>query len=274
MTSIAKDASIFDGMVRESKESAAGWVAANAERIDSAIYSMVDHGRFAVANRRPRTVMTTAGPVRYLRRCYYDSFGGRYVCPLDSLLGVPPRAKVSTEMKRALVLNASEMSYSMAGRHSSVTGSVSKSTVCRAVRDASVLPLGERAFAKPSATVHVQIDEKYMGFVGSERKRPRYTATIHSGREPIEKGHKNRLLGRTIVSAETPAKLARKVNRSLRDSYGLSPSDSVWVSGDLARYIREFPERITACSARYVPDKWHVCKALSDAYPEMGGIPC
>lgn len=273
MVSIAKNASIFDGMVQESKESAAKWVATNAERIDLAIYSMTDHGRFSVVNVRPRTVMTTAGPVRYLRRCYYDSFGDCYVCPLDSLLGVPPRAKVSTEMKRALVANASEMSYSMAGRHSSVTGSVSKSTVCRAVRDATVIVERARAFPRPALTVHVQIDEKYMGFVGSKRKRPRYTATIHSGRKPIEKGHKNRLLRRTIMSAESPAKLARKVNGALRESYGLTLSDSVWVSGDLARYIRDFPERITACSARYVPDKWHVCKALSDAYPEMGEIP-
>ena len=34
MVSIAKNASIFDGMVQESKESVAKWVATNAERID------------------------------------------------------------------------------------------------------------------------------------------------------------------------------------------------------------------------------------------------
>lgn len=271
MDIVAKNASLFDRMVEDSKENAPKWVARNAERIDLAIYSAIDHARFSVVNRRARTVMTTAGEVTYRRRTYYDSFGESYVCPLDSLLGVAPRAKVSAEMKRALVLNASEMSYSMAGRHSSSSGRVSKSTVCRAVRDASVSAFGARRFSA-AATVHLQIDEKYMGFLGSRRKGPRYTAAIHCGREEAG-GGRRRLLKRTILSAESPARLAKKVNRALRDSYGLSQSDRIWISGDLAAYIRGFPERVTACESRYVPDKWHVCKALSDAYPEFGAVP-
>lgn len=215
--------------------------------------------------------MSSLGPVSYRRRLYLDSFGGSYVCPLDSILGIPPRAKVSTELKTSLVANASEMSYSMAARHSCLVGAVSKSTVCRAIKDCSVSS-SAKGIGKPAAKVHLQIDEKYMGFVGSARKKPRYTATIHGGSEPAG-GKRRKLAKRTILSASSPSKLAKKVNACLAGSYGMGIGDSIWISGDLAAYIRGFPERVTCCESSYVPDKWHVCRILANAYPELGEIP-
>lgn len=271
MNIVANKTTVFDGLVDDSGGNAANIVAANAERIDSAIYAAMDHKRFTAVSRRARTVMTSLGPVTYRRRLYLDSFGGSYICPLDTILGVAPRAKVSAELKRALVVNASEMSYSMAGRHSCLRGAVSKSTVCRAIRDCSVSST-ERKLQRPAAKVHLQIDEKYMGFVGSGRKKPRYTATVHTGVETL-KGGRKRLRGRTIISAESAGKLAKKLNRLLESTYGLNADDAIWLSGDLAAYIRGFPERISCCKASYVPDKWHVCHILSKAYPEFGEIP-
>lgn len=272
MKSISKGGTVFDGFVEDAKDAAPKLVAKSLERIDVALYSAIDHSRFRCVKVKARTVMTSLGPVTYSRRCYYDSFGEAYVWPADIFAGIAPRAKVSDELKRKAVENAAEMTYSMAGRHSCLSGCVSKSTVCRAVRDARVIPEGAPATFGKCVRVHVQIDEKFMGFLGSRRKRPRYTATVFSGREPIEKGHKMRLLRRTIVSAETPAKLARKINAALSGPYGLGLSDRAYVSGDLASYIRLFGERIDVCETAYVPDKWHVLKALSDAYPEFAPI--
>lgn len=270
MNIIANKTTIFDNLVGDSRENAAEIVAKNAERLDAAIYAKIDHSRFAVATRRERTVMTSLGEVRFKRRVYFDSFGKSYICPLDSALGLPPRARVSPELKRALVVNASEMTYSMAARHSCLKGSVSKSTVCRAIRDCSVAA-AERSFAKPAARVHLQMDEKYIGFVGSDRKKPRYTATIYTGIGDSAGGRK-KLLGRTIISAESVKKLAKRLNKVLSSSYGLTINDAIWLSGDLASYIRNFKERITCCKAEYVPDKWHVCHMLSKAYPDLGEV--
>ena len=266
---VAKRKTIFDDLIDDARENAPKKAALAIERTDKAIHSMMDHKRFLSVKVAQRTIMTSVGPVTYRRRCYYDTFGERYIWPLDSLLGISPRAKVSPELKRIAVEKAAFMTYSLAGENCSAMGWISKSTVCRAVRDATVSEAARRSFAS-AATIHLQIDEKYMGFCGSKRKRPRYTAAIHCGAVPVGKKGRKRLTKRTLLSAETPAKLAKKVNARLRRSYGIGLSDRIWVSGDLAAYIRNFPERITCCESVYVPDKWHVCKVISDAYPEFG----
>jgi hypothetical protein len=270
---ISKNDSVFDGFVAKGLGCVPDAIARNIEAIDLSLYSAIDHSRFKVVKKKERTIMTTAGPVTYSRRCYKDSFSDLCLWPTDSVIGVAPRAKVSNELKRRLVENAAEMTYSMAGAHSCFGGSVSKSTVCRAVRDCGVEKQKTPGFGE-CTFVHLQIDEKYMGYCGSRHKKPRYTATLHCGSRPIgKKGNRKRLEKRRILSAETPAKLAKKVNRSLSEDYGLGIEDRVWVSGDLASYIRNFTERIKVCESVYVPDKWHVCKAVSDAYPEFGWVP-
>ena len=271
MDIVAKRKTIFDDLIEDARENAPKRAAVSIERTDKAIHSMIDYSRFVSVKVSPRTIMTSVGPVTYRRRCYFDTFGERYIWPLDSLLGVPPRAKVSPELKRIAVEKAAFMPYSLAGENCSAIGGVSKSTVCRAVRDAAVGEATRRSFGA-AAAVHLQIDEKYMGFCGSRRKRPRYTATIHCGAAPVGKKGRKALQKRILLSAETPAKLAKKVNARLKRTYGLGIDDRIWVSGDLASYIRDFPERITCCGSVYVPDKWHVCKALADAYPELGTI--
>ncbi|MDD7735952.1 MAG: hypothetical protein PT941_04160, partial [Bacillales bacterium] len=40
--------------------------------------------------------------------------------------------------------------------------------------------------------------------------------------------------------------------------YGVEINDKIYISGDLAPYIQNSPERITVCNAIYVPDKFHV----------------
>ena len=134
------------------------------------------------------------------------------------------------------------------------------------MRDCSVTAK-ERSFPKPAARVHLQMDEKYIGFVGSGRMKPRYTATIYTGIGEAGGGRK-KPLGKTIVSAESVKKLAKRLNKALSSSYGLTAGETIWLSGDLAAYIRNFKERVTCCKAEYVPDKWHVCHILSKAYPE------
>ncbi len=58
---------LFDDLISDSRENGAPIVAANAEMMDAAIYSMMDHERFSVVNCRPRTVMTTLGAKERLK---------------------------------------------------------------------------------------------------------------------------------------------------------------------------------------------------------------
>jgi len=115
--------------------------------------------------------------------------------------------------------------------------------------------------------VHLQIDEKYVGDASSSKKKRYMTATIFTGEMIVPGGGRKirkKLLNRTIVSSFDISLLAKKINQALIDLYGITADDTIWLSGDLANYIRNFPERITCCTAIYVPDKWHVCKFLSE----------
>ena len=263
---IANNQSAFDSVVENEKAASAGRIAAAIEAFDRLIYSRIDHGRFAVVRNKPRTVATSAGDVTYRRRYYRDSLDGTYYCPADMALGLGKRVRISNELRVRLVLNASEMSYSLAARTASEYSTVSKATVCRAVAKAKVESTLPGLAAKgPSggARIHVQIDEKYVSIAGSRRKTRLYTATIFRGREAVGRKGRKRLKGRTITSSRSPKRLGRMLSSLLAGRYGVTADDTVWLSGDLASYIVGFGESITACKAVYVPDKWHVCHMVA-----------
>lgn len=136
---------------------------------------------------------------------------------------------------------------------------LSKSTVCRIIRDTAVTTsMGKMDPGK--GAVHVQIDEKYISMIGKKHKSRYITATIYAGKKTA--GGRNALTNRTLISGVEVADVAAKINAALSEAYGLSADSSVYLSGDLAGYIQSFPERLM-CKATYVPDKWHVCRFLS-----------
>ena len=106
-----------------------------------------------------------------------------------------------------------------------------------------VLAWERKASLRPDgATCEAMIDEKFASIWHEKGKRPIYTATVHAG---LGKGPGGR--------------------NSLRIKTVLCSLDLTerFVSGDLAAYIRSFPGSEEGPGFRYVPDKWHVCRARS-----------
>lgn len=56
--------------------------------------------------------------------------------------------------------------------------------------------------------------------------------------------------------------MAGKINSALTAVFGLKDGDEVFLSGDLAAYIRNFGERLDFPS-EYAPDRWHIAHSLS-----------
>lgn len=98
--------------------------------------------------------------------------------------------------------------------------------------------------------------------LGSKNKKKLYTATIFKGREEIGAQGKMRLVNRKIMSSTKLKELFAKINRYLATHYKLGSDDTIYVSGDLATYIQNSPERVTVCKAVYVPDKFHIKSPL------------
>jgi hypothetical protein len=256
----------FDVFVADMKASSREDAARSLERADGEIYLRIDRKRFRLIRKDGRTVLTTLGAVTFRRRYYFDEMLGSCVHPLDAVLGLPRYSRYSNELRVKALELAVDLTYEQTGRMLSGDFALSKSTVSSIVRDAKV----EAAMPKPfrfGGRIHVQIDEKFVGVAGRSGKRRFMTATVFTGVEPVAWGRakRNRLANRTVVSSYSVAGLAARLNAALRSLYGATPDTEIWLSGDLALYIRCFPERIDCCKATYVPDRWHVCKFLSDS---------
>lgn len=264
MKILAQESSLLDKMVREAKESAPALIARWLERIDAALFSGLKAEafgggrRFSVIRLDARTVVTTAGAVTFRRRYYRDGSTGGCCHPLDEVIGLSPRCRIADEMRLNALRAASQMSYSKAGAWASPMAPISKSTVARIVADAVV-----GAVAKPvekGGKVHVQIDEKYIKMDGKPSKTRLVTAAIFDG--VSSHGKRNELEHRVLISGTRLCEVAEKINSALSEVFRLKEGDSVFLSGDLAPYIRNFGERLSFAS-RYVPDKWHVAHFLS-----------
>lgn len=69
-----------------------------------------------------------------------------------------------------------------------------------------------------------------------------YTACIFND---INKVNKNRhfLVNRTIISARSLDKFFQRINATLIKIYGVKENDKIYISGDLATYIQNSPEK-------------------------------
>ena len=76
------------------------------------------------------------------------------------------------------------------------------------------------------------------------------------------KGQRKILLNRTLISGKELSSFFKRINYFLQEKYHLKISDTIYLSGDLASYIQQAPDRIWVCKAIYVPDKYHVKSAL------------
>ena len=189
-------------MIGEAAAAAPEMVARWLERADKALCFDLKKERFGGGPRFSpirvgrRTVVTTAGVVTFSRRYYRDESTGRCCHPLDEIIGLSPRSRVSDEMRLRVFRAAGEMSYSKAARWASPGAPISKSTVARIVADIEV-----EAEPKPvarSGKVHVQIDEKYIAMEGDSHKRRLVTATVFDG--VSSHGKRNKLEHRVLLS--------------------------------------------------------------------------
>ena len=215
--------------------------------------------RFVTVKRDWRTILTLAGAVTFRRRYYLDRSTGRYTHPLDAAMGLCRYSRASADVRLKILDMAGECPYRYVGANAVPGQVLSKSTVCRIIRDTAVTSARGKMDPGKSA-VHVQIDEKYISMIGKKHKSRYITATIYAGKKTAS--GRNALTNRTLISGVEVADVAAKINAALSEAYGLNADSSVYLSGDLAGYIQSFPERLM-CKATYVPDKWHVCRFLS-----------
>ena len=208
----------------------------------------------------PRTILTSKGLITFRRRYYYDTNNDTYLYLLDSILEIPKYSRLSKELKIKILSSLNHLSYKDAGIDNLPKGNEISAVSVFNLLNKSTINVEYIPFNTSNKTIHVQIDEKYISMKSKRKKasnRRLYTACIFTD---IDKSKKKRhiLVNRTIISARSLDKLFQRINATLVKLYGVEINDKIYISGDLAPYIQNSPERITVCNAIYVPDKFHV----------------
>lgn len=212
---------------------------------------------------KQRTILTDFGLLTFKRRYYFDTLKCEYLYLLDYKLKIPKRSKVMTNIKLKVIEAASEMSYSKAAIYGAPEGyPLSKSSVYRYIKDCNIYVKQNNFIKDNEDVIHVQIDEKFLNILGSKNKKKRLTATIFKGRKTEGTKGRIKLQNRTILSAKNDRELAKKLNDTLLKKYKVKENQKIFISGDLAQYIQQYPDKIWVCDSVYVPDKYHVKEAL------------
>lgn len=232
------------------------------ETLDQSMCGEIDKERFRNKGYRQRTLLTEIGLLHFKRHIFYDRHERKHVFLLDAFLQLPKNSRLSATIKVKIFKLASVMSYSKVGKNLSDEYAVSKSTVYRTIKNTTILENFKDNISTLHGKIHLQLDEKFIGFVKSTNKQRYYTATIFTG-EKFVNGRKI-LVDKTILSTKSLKKLANKINYQLSKRYKVKQEDEIFISGDFANYIQKFGNRIDVCKTKYVPDKFHVFKAIKD----------
>ena len=94
--------------------------------------------RFVTVKRDWRTILTLAGAVTFRRRYYLDRSTGRYTHPLDAAMGLCRYSRASADVRLKILGMAGECPYRYVGANAVPGQVLSKSTVCRIIRDTAV----------------------------------------------------------------------------------------------------------------------------------------
>ena len=257
----------FDNFVLEAKNLTKEVIQKQLEKRDKEIYIRIDHERFVLIRLDERTILSSYGILKFKRRYYYDSFMKEYCYLLDNMMQIPKSKRMTNELILKMLDLASMMSYKETGEHLSDEFVISKYTVWKTINEVLLETYFDTQIDRKNYKIHVQIDEKFIEMTNSTNKKKYYTMTIFAGKKLIGKSYK--LLNKTVISSSVLKDLKLKINDILVSRYKASPDEEIFISGDFATYIKNFEDSIICCKCKYVPDKFHVYKALKDALPNL-----
>lgn len=257
----------FDSFLLKSQQFHKEQIQKALERYDKEIYCSIDHNRFILIRIDERTILSSYGILKFKRRYYYDNFMNEYCYLLDNKLQIPKSKRMTNELILKILDLASIMSYKEVGEHLSNEFTVSKYSIWKTINEVLLETYFDIGLDRKNLKIHVQVDEKFIGMTGSKNKKKYYTLTIFAGKESQGKSFK--LLNKTVISSATLNDLKLKINEILVNRYKVSLDEEIFISGDFATYIQNFGESINCCKTRYVPDKFHVYKALRDSLPNV-----
>lgn len=241
-----------------------------AEAIDERLCENAQERRGWVIERRNdvKEVLSPFGPVRFYRTYFQNKATKDYGYLADDWMGLTPHARMTPSVKAQLAERATEMSYRRSGKWTrNKSLHVSGQTVMNALREN---PNWEADWTKPKEKrqvkyLYVEADEDHVPNQAPEGAnwQPRLVY-VHEGLAVTGKRRKLknvRYFG-GLYYRDTEA-LCHEVWRYLDAHYDLESTETIFISGDGASWIRQLVEFIPGST--FVLDRFHAAKNIMAA---------
>jgi hypothetical protein len=203
-----------------------------------------------------RSVQMLFGEITF-QRTYYKRKSGGYEYPIDVLLGIESRERVSAAISQQLVAAAREMSYAKASKY--VTDSaVSKQTVMHCVRQGAAIPTGKQELRRVPE-LHIDADEAHATLCGGYNTEVPlisvYEGIAHNGKR---NSCKNSL--HISEYGKKPDALWEQALTEIEKRYDLTDT-KLYLHGDGGTWIHTGLDWLPNCD--FVLDKYHKNKAIT-----------
>jgi len=217
---------------------------------------------------RPRTVLTELGEITYSRDLYRYKEDNRFLVPLDEMISVEKRERVSKTIQASLLTRATETSYQKSAEQ--ITGGqVSRQTVHDIIRNAPTLETEPPKEKRKVAALHLYADEDHAHLQKPGKQKGKKSAfipivTVTEGIEKVSASRNRTIRPQHFVETENGVEdLWKNVIGYMNAAYELSEDTKIYVYGDGAGWIKNGVSEIG--NASFVLDMFHLMKALKEA---------
>jgi len=208
------------------------------EDADKAFMDSVGRKRhWQIVRKDTRGVLTSMGQVNISRNYYRHKKTGKYAYMADEVLKLPAYDRIDEGLKADLILKASGMSYSRAGR-SNRHAEVSRQTVMKCIREVGTLVhLPDCDKKKQISVLYVEADEDHVAHQDSQNRQAKLVY-VHEGAKRNGKRCELQNVHYFATTSTDNESLWTEVLDYIERTYDMEQVDRIYVAGDGARWIK------------------------------------
>jgi len=208
------------------------------EDADKAIIDSAERKRhWHIVRRDTRGILTSMGQVSISRNYYRHKKSGKYAHLADEVLKLPAYDRIDEELKADLIIKASGMSYSRAGK-ANRHAEVSRQTVMKCIREAgTVIHAPECIQKKKVSVLYVEADEDHVAHQDGKNRQAKLVY-VHEGAKQNRKRCELQNVHYFATTSTSTESLWTEVLEYIERTYELEEIKRIYISGDGARWIK------------------------------------
>lgn len=204
-----------------------------------------------------RTVLLPIGELKFKRIMYKSKETGEYVYPMDVVIGLNKRDRISNELSARLIQKAASLSYEKSSEEV-VDGKVTRQTVKNKVHEVGEVAIESKKEHRKIEQIDIYADEDHVHMQdGSNQQVP--LVVISEGKK--KESNRNSLINRVAFQGYGMKKdvFWEGISAYMQEEYNLDNCRIV-LHSDGAKGIKKASEKLM--NVVYVMDEFHIVKHL------------